>query len=86
MVQYDVKDEEVDASGNQNNTEASGSVELRNTKSVLLASLNRAQRTTMDSTVPGLSRIPLIGAAFQSHETDKAGRVLYVFLQLGSDG
>jgi hypothetical protein len=84
VVQYDVKDDEVDASNNQNNTEASGSVELRDKRPVLLASLNRAQRTTTDSTMPALSRIPVIGAAFHSHETDKTGRVLYVFLQLGN--
>ena len=82
IVQYDVKDDEVDAAQNQNNTEASGSVELRDAVPVLLASLNRAQRSTTLSTVPGISRIPFVGGIFRQHETDKSGRVLYVFLQL----
>jgi type II secretory pathway component GspD/PulD (secretin) len=84
VVQYDVKDTEVDGSGSQNNTETMGSVELRSERSVLLASLNRAQRMDTEVTVPGLAHIPLIGSIFRSHEVDRTGRVLYVFLQLGS--
>lgn len=82
LVSYDVKDDEVDASGNQNNTEAVGSVELRVDHPTLLASLNRAQWSHSESEFRPLVGLPVFGKLFRSHDSEKTSRVLYVLLQL----
>ncbi|MBI1379888.1 MAG: hypothetical protein GC161_02225 [Planctomycetaceae bacterium] len=53
---------------------------VRNRDTVVLGGLMQDRRTEVDSGVPGLARLPLIGRLFRSDEDERQKRELIVFL------